>query len=110
MKKAALSGRQREVRSLNNSERQKQNWAIARQVARLLAESQATCADLPEIFRLVESQLIFRVQPEADEPPGIKAETRYAVCQQCGKAWHHEDAAFCSGCGKKLELGGASEP
>lgn len=85
-------------------EDQKRKRAIAKQVARLLAESQATYADLPEIFRLTLSQLMCQAQEDSpDAEVGIRVETRYVRCQQCGKAWHHENAAFCTNCGTKLE-------
>lgn len=84
-------------------EDRKRKRAIAKQVARLLAESRATYADLPEIFRFTLGQLMCQVQEDdPDTAMEAKAETRYVRCRQCGKVWHHDEAAFCSGCGTKL--------
>ena len=89
---------------MSYAEDQKRKRAIAKQVARLLAESRTTYADLPKIFRFTSLQLMCQVQEDStDAEVEVRAETRYVHCQQCSKVWHHEDAAFCSGCGTKLE-------
>lgn len=61
---------------MSYAEDQKRKRAIAKQVARLLAESRTTYADLPEIFRFTSLQLMCQVQEDStDAEVEVRAET-----------------------------------